>query len=95
MFIISIKIHTDIVPQDKADEMLKKHREWFKRHFDDGKFLLLGPYKDQENAGVIVAKLANKVALDEILSGDVYYPNLASYEVREFHVAMAVNGLAE
>ncbi|WP_169779047.1 YciI family protein [Campylobacter curvus] len=91
MYLINITLNTDKVPTDKADVMFERHREWFGKNFKEGKFLLLGPYQDKEHAGIIIAQAPNRTALDEILASDVYYPDLAQYEVREFKAAMATD----
>ncbi|BCX80178.1 YciI family protein [Campylobacter sp. 19-13652] len=95
MYIISIKIKAELLDEQRAAELLAAHRQWFTSHFQAGDFLLLGPYLDEQNAGVIIAKAPSRAALDEIIAGDVYYPELAEYEVREFRAAMAVSGLNE
>ncbi|AGH37418.1 YCII-related protein [Bibersteinia trehalosi USDA-ARS-USMARC-188] len=50
---------------------------------------MLGPYLDQAHAGVIIAQAESREALDKILAEDIYFPNLADYEVREFKDAMS------
>lgn len=89
MFIINIKIKSDLIAKDRANELLASHRQWFEHHFKNQNFILLGPYLDQKDSGVIIAKTPNKAELDEILAQDFYYPDLAEYEVREFYASMA------
>lgn len=84
MFIINITVNTDIT-EAQYNEMSLRHTEWFKKHFQAGNFLMLGPYTDtDEHAGVIFSGVENRTVLQKILEEDCYYPNFAEYEVREF-----------
>ncbi|WP_169784212.1 YciI family protein [Campylobacter curvus] len=91
MYLINITLKMEKVPADKADVMFERHRKWFGKNFKEGKFLLLGPYLDKKYAGIIVAGVENRAKLDEILATDVYYPDMAEYEIREFKAAMAAD----
>lgn len=84
MYLISITIKKDKIPEDKFQELLAGHRAWFGQEAKAGNFLLLGPYRDQKMAGVVVAQAASREALDEIISHDAFYPDMADYAVREF-----------
>lgn len=84
MYLINITLNQNLVSVGRVDELFAAHRAWFAKNLEAGNFLLLGPYLDREHAGVIIAQAPNRTALDEILKSDVYYPNLAEYEVREF-----------
>ena len=51
--------------------------------------MLLGPFVDDEHAGVVVVDAKDRKELDEILSQDVYHaPGYAEYSVREFKAIM-------
>ncbi|MBN7287525.1 MULTISPECIES: YciI family protein [Campylobacter] len=91
MYLINITLKMEKVPADKAEAMFERHREWFGKNFKEGKFLLLGPYQDKEHAGIIIAYAKDRAELDEILATDVYYPDMAEYEIREFKAAMAAD----
>ena len=55
MYIINITVNADL-PVEKHEKMFVEHTEWFKKHFEAGKFLMLGPYTDTDaHAGVIFA----------------------------------------
>ena len=84
MYLINIAINKETVNSDNAEALLDAHRQWFSKYADKGNFLLLGPYKDIPFAGVIIAQAESREALDAMLKEDVYYPNKASYEIREF-----------
>lgn len=89
MYLINIVLKTSELSPAEQEQMFVQHRTWFADYFKQGNFLLLGPYLDQAHAGVIIAQAESREALDKILAEDVYYPNLADYEVREFKAAMA------
>ena len=91
MYLINITLKMEKVPADKAEAMFERHREWFGKNFKEGKFVLLGPYQDEPHAGIIIANLKDRAELDKILVEDVYYPDMAEYEIREFKAAMAAD----
>ncbi|OTN91541.1 YciI family protein [Enterococcus faecium] len=85
MYLITITIKTDKLSKKQADLLLEQHRNWFKEQFDLGNFLLVGPYKNKEMSGLVVAQTKNQKELEEIIAKDAYYDgNLATYEVNEF-----------
>ncbi len=89
MFIVTISLKTDLIPKERADELFAEHRGWFIKYVDRGNFLLLGPFVDDEHAGVVVVDAKDRKELDEILSQDVYHaPGYAEYSVREFKAIM-------
>lgn len=94
MYIINIAVN-DHVSAEQHDKLFVEHTEWFKKYFQAGKFLMLGPFKDQANAGVIFAVTESRAELDRILAEDCYYPNLASYEIREFEPKLIAANIAE
>ena len=89
MLIVTISLKTDLIPKESADELFSEHRGWFIKYVDRGNFLLLGPFVDNEHAGVVVIDAKDRKELDEILSQDVYHPlGYAEYSVREFKAIM-------
>ncbi|MCZ9310804.1 hypothetical protein PAF15_02290 [Weissella koreensis] len=83
MYLINVEILEDSKAV-KANEHLMEHQNWFNRHFEEGDFLLIGPSKTYQRAGVILAQAKNLESLQQIISEDIYYPNLANYEINEF-----------
>lgn len=84
MYIINITVNADL-SEAQHNELFPIHVEWFKKYFQAGQFLMLGPYMDTDaHSGVIFAETENREALQKILEEDCYYPNLAKYEIREF-----------
>ena len=51
MFIINQTLNPEKIPAGKGEELFKQHIAWFTRHFEQGDFLLVGPYTDKEMAG--------------------------------------------
>lgn len=84
MFLIDIVIKTEVVPKEQADLLLDKHRAWFKEQFERGHFLVVGPYRDQTAAGLVLAQADSREELEALLAKDSYYPDKAVYTVREF-----------
>ena len=89
MFVVTVSLRKDLIPKERADELFAEHRGWFIKYVDRGNFLFLGPFVDNEHAGVVVVDAKDRKELDEILSQDVYHaPGYAEYSVREFKAIM-------
>ena len=73
MFIINQVLKADKIPAGKGEELFKQHIAWFTKHFEQGDFLLVGPYTDKEMAGIMISGAETREAVDEILREDVYY----------------------
>ena len=85
MFLINETLNREKIPQGKEEELFQQHVAWFTRHFEQGNFLLVGPYTDQEMAGIMLSGLENREALEAVLKEDVYYADgMADYEVHAF-----------
>lgn len=95
MYLINITIKADQVPAEKAEELLAGHRAWFGAQAAAGNFLVVGPYRDKSMAGVVMAQAESREALDAILAQDAYYPDLATYEVREFQANLIADNLTD
>lgn len=92
MYLIDITIKTDAVPAGQSEALLAGHRAWFAKYFEQGHFLLLGPYLDRSAAGVIIARADSRAQLDAMLAEDVYWADkLADYQVREFQAKMVAD----
>ena len=94
MYLIDIHLKTDRIPPEQADELLQGHRAWFKKYADEGNFLVVGPYTDQDMAGLIIAQAADRDSLNAIISQDVYAPDKADYSVREFQANIIAENIA-
>lgn len=92
MYIISIAVNSDITAEQQ-DILFPRHVAWFKKFFDAGKFLVIGPYTDSQRAGVIIAQAESRAELESILQEDSYYPSLAQYDIREFSPNMIAKDL--
>lgn len=84
MYLIDITIQSNRIPAERAEELLTAHRKWFTNQSEKGNFLLVGPYLDKKMAGLVIAYAESREELEEILSQDSYYPDLATYGVHEF-----------
>ncbi|MGX2951347.1 YciI family protein [Ursidibacter sp. B-7004-1] len=92
MYIIDIVLDNSKIPAEQAENLLNQHRTWFAQYHQSGHFLMLGPYLDQQFAGVVIAQTQDRAELDRILQEDVYYPTQqAVYTVREFKAVMVAD----
>lgn len=95
MYLIDISLKNERLSEEEQAKQLDAHRAWFAKYFQQGNFLLLGPYLDKERAGVIIAQTENRAQLEQILAEDVYYPDLADYQIREFKAAMVAENIQQ
>lgn len=96
MYLIDITLKTDIIPAGQSETLLAGHRAWFTKYFEQGKFLMLGPYRDQAGAGVIIAQADSRAELDAMLAEDVYWADkLADYQVREFQANLVAENIQQ
>ncbi|WP_298706678.1 YciI family protein [uncultured Veillonella sp.] len=95
MYLIDIVINTEKVDSKDADNLLEQHRQWFAKYFQVGAFLMVGPYRDQAAAGVVIAQAPSREALEGILKDDAYYPDKATYTVREFQANLIAPNVAD
>ena len=68
MFLINETLNPEKIPQGKEEEFFQQHVAWFTRHFEQGNFLLVGPYTDQ----------------DVLKEDVYYADGMADYEVHAF-----------
>jgi uncharacterized protein YciI len=81
-------------PLDAVDAHLSAHREFLKRHYANGTFLLSGR-KEPRDGGVIFANAPSAAALQAILAEDPFARHgVAAYQVVEFTPTMAAPALA-
>ena len=95
MYLIDISLKNENLSAEEQAQQLDAHRAWFAKYFQQGNFLLLGPYLDQERAGVIIAQAQNRAELEQILAEDIYYLDLADYQIREFKAAMVADNIQQ
>ena len=89
MFVVTVSLRKDLIPKERADELFAEHRGWFIKYVDRGNFLFLGPFVDNEHAGIAVVDAKERKELDEIASQDVYHPlGYAKSCAREFKAIM-------
>lgn len=96
MFIINETVLTEKIAAEKQEKLFAEHRAWFMKHFQEGNFLIVGPYKDWAASGIMLAQAESREALEEILKEDVYYADkLALYNVHEFIPAKIAKNICE
>ena len=95
MYLVNIAIQTDKLSQKQLDEMLVRHRDWFLGEVEKKNFLLAGPYLDWQAAGIVIARSMERETLEDILSHDVFWEGLATYDVHAFKAAKILPELLE
>lgn len=94
-FTIHIEIAPSSEPSDVQENLLAAHRAWFAHYFKAGNFLVVGPYRDLERAGFILAQAPDRRVLEEILAQDAYYQNGATYTVHEVTAKMVADNILD
>ena len=96
MFIINETVLTEKIAAEKQEKLFAEHRAWFMKHFQEGNFLIVGPYKDWAASGIMLVQAESREALEEILKEDVYFADkLALYDVHEFIPAKIAKNICE
>jgi len=90
MFLIPI---TYTQPLEAVDAFLVEHREYLKRNYAAGVFLLSGR-KEPVDGGVILARASSAADLQAIIATDPFKVHgVAAYQIVEFNPTMAAPGL--
>jgi len=90
MFLILI---TYTQPLEAVDAFLVEHREYLKRNYAAGVFLLSGR-KEPVDGGVILARASSAADLQAIIATDPFKVHgVAAYQIVEFNPTMAAPGL--
>ena len=91
MFIISLTYKVELA---KVDLFLQEHIEYLEQQYALGNFLLSGP-KEPRDGGVIIANVANRQLLDEIIQADPFYrEQLADFAITQIMPTKSVKELA-
>lgn len=62
------------------------HGEWIQTNYDQGTFLLMGPYTTKDMTGLVIGQVEELAELDAIIQADAFYPDYAEYSVNEFTI---------
>ncbi len=86
MFIIQL---TYTRPLTEVDQFLGEHKQFLKKYYDEGIFLLSGR-KNPRTGGIILARAENMASIEKIIAEDPFNRNgLADYTIIEFLPTMA------
>lgn len=89
MFIVSL---TYKAPLEQVDAHLAAHVDYLKAQYEAGHFIASGR-KIPRTGGVILAKMADRAALEAVLAQDPFsIHDLADYDVIEFDPSMVSPG---
>lgn len=91
MFVVTL---TYTAPLETIDELVPAHVGWLETHYAAGAFLASGRQVPR-TGGVILARAADRAALDAILAEDPFaLAAVATYQVTEFLPTMTAPELA-
>lgn len=91
MFIVMLEY---LKPLGEVDRFIAEHRAHLKKHYEAGHFLLSGR-REPRTGGVIIAQVATRAELEEIISCDPFWcEGVARYDIVEFVPTMAAAGFA-
>lgn len=80
MFIILLKFSSN---KDQAGELMDAHKEWIKRGFDDGVFLLVGTIQPKSGGGLLAHNTSLADIQDRVNDDPFVVENVVSAEVLE------------
>ena len=86
MFVISLKFSSN---KGQAGQFMEGHKEWIKRGFDDGVFLLVGNLQPNQGGGIVayntsLAEIQSRVNADPFVA-----QNVVSAEILEISPSRA------
>lgn len=91
MFIISLTYKVELT---EVDLFLAEHIEYLDQQYAQGNFILSGP-KEPRNGGVIIANVANREKLEEIIQADPFYrEQLADFAITQMTLTKSAKELA-
>ena len=86
MFVIQLNYKKSLHDVEKH---IEGHREFLKRNYSEGKFLLSGR-KEPRTGGIILAVSDTRAEIENIIRVDPFYTNeIAEYVITEFIPSMA------
>ncbi len=92
MFVVLLNY---IKPMSEVDHFVEEHREFLKRYYASGKFLLSGR-KEPRTGGVILAVAETRAEIESIVQNDPFHrEKIANYEIVEFLPSMSAEHLAD
>ena len=92
MFLILLKY---IRPLDQVEQHLEAHREYLRRRYADGSFLMSGRMEPR-TGGVILAQASSREAAEAIMREDPFHTaGVVEYTLVEFHPTMTAPALAQ
>lgn len=91
MFIVQLDY---LRPLDEIDALIPAHRQFLEKQYAAGHFLLSGR-KEPRTGGIILATMASKLQLEQLLKEDPFaQAGAASYQIIEFIPTMTAPELA-
>ncbi len=86
MFVVLLKFSDD---KDKAGQFMDGHKEWLKRGFDDGVFVLAGSLQPNLGGGIMAYNTSLPDLQDRVNADPFVAENVVKAEILEFTPSMA------
>jgi uncharacterized protein YciI len=86
MFIVTLKFSDN---KAKAGQLMQGHKEWIKRGFDDGVFLLVGSLQPNQGGGIIAHNTSTAELQARVNDDPFVAENVVSAEILEIAPARA------
>ena len=80
MFIVLLKISNN---KDQAGKFMESHKEWIKRGFDDGVFLLVGSLQPNLGGGIVAHNTSLSGLQSRVTDDPFVAENVVSAEILE------------
>ena len=86
MFVILLKFSDN---KDKASQFMEGHKEWIKRGFDDGVFLLVGSLQPNLGGGIVAHNTSLPDLQSRVNSDPFVVENVVNAEILEITLSKA------
>ena len=80
MFIVLLKFSKN---KDHASQLMEGHKEWIKRGFDDGVFLLVGSLQPNSGGGIVAHNVSLSDLRNRVNDDPFVAENVVSAEILE------------
>jgi uncharacterized protein YciI len=91
MFIILLRFSGN---KDKAGQFMEGHKEWIKRGFDDGVFLLVGTVQPNQGGGIVAHNTSLPDLQSRVNDDPFVAENVVSVEILEIAPSKTAERLA-
>ena len=86
MFVVFLRFSDN---KDRASHLMERHKDWIKRGFDDGVFLLAGSLQPNAGGGILAHNTSLSDLQDRVNADPFVAENVVSAEIVEITPARA------